>query len=309
MATLRRPAVNVTVAIATRGRPDALLRCVEAIGRQATPPSELIVVDQAPTAEARAATQSSGLPAVRYLEQEPLGLSASRNLALRAASGSVLAVTDDDCAPDTAWLEAITAAFERPSPPAAVTGPVLPLGVAPRGTFAVSLRESSVPVEHAGRVLPWDVGSGGNFAASVQVLRECGGWDERLGAGSPGQAAEDSDLLYRLLRRGLTIRYEPRAVVRHEWQTRARRLATRWSYGFGIGAMCGIWLTRGDPYAARMLAGYARLHVRPLLGGLRHGDTRRIGEHGRALASVMPGLLHGARVGRRPRTASVVAPP
>jgi len=298
----------VTVAVATRGRPAALLRCVEAIARQATPPSELIVVDQAPTPEARAAVQNSGLPAARYLEQEPLGLSASRNLALRTCAGSLLAVTDDDCAPDSTWLEAIAAAFERPTPPAAVTGPVLPLGDAAPGTFAVSLRDSKIPVDHAGRVLPWDVGSGGNFAASVAVLREHGGWDERLGAGSPGRAAEDTDLLYRLLRRGFTIRYEPRAVVRHEWQTLARRLATRWSYGYGIGAMCGIWLRQGDPYAARMLAGYARLHVRPLLGGLRHADARRIEEHGRALASLVPGLLHGARVEPPPSTASMVAP-
>ena len=288
----------ITVAVATLGRPDALARCLDAVAAQTVPAHEVIVVDQAPSAEARAAASRDGLPAVRYLEQAQLGLAASRNLALREAGGTVLAVTDDDCAPDPGWLEAVTAAFARTPAPAAVTGPILPLGERPPGTFVVSLRESRAPVDHEGRVLPWAVGSGGNFAGMTAVLRDCGGWDERLGAGSPGQAAEDSDLNHRLLRRGLVVRYEPDAVVRHEWQTLARRLATRWSYGFGVGAMCGICLRRRDAYAVRMLLGYARIHVRPLLGGLRHADGLRIREHARALASVAPGLAYGLRAGR-----------
>jgi hypothetical protein len=131
-----------------------------------------------------------------------------------------------------------------------------------------------------------------------------GGWDERLGTGSGGRAAEDSDLLYRLLLAGGTVRYEPRAVVRHEWQTRARRMATRWSYGYGIGAMCGLWLARRDPFALRMLVGYARLHVRPLLGAARHRDRSRAAEHARALGSLVPGLAYGLAARRRPSTTS-----
>ncbi|HEX6652239.1 MAG TPA: glycosyltransferase family A protein [Thermoleophilaceae bacterium] len=289
--------MTITVAIATMGRPEALARCLDAVAAQTVPAHEVIVVDQAPSAEASEAASRTGRRPVRYLEQAPLGLSASRNLALREATGNLLAVTDDDCAPDPGWLEAVAAAFARAPAPAAVTGPILPLGERPPGTFVVSLRESRAAVDHAGRVLPWTVGSGGNFAGAVAVLRDCGGWDERLGAGSRGQAAEDSDLNHRLLRRGLVVRYEPDAVVRHEWQTLERRLATRWSYGFGIGAMCGIWLRRRDAYALRALLSYARLHVRPLLGGLRRADGRRIREHGRALASVAPGLLYGLRAG------------
>jgi hypothetical protein len=142
---------------------------------------------------------------------------------------------------------------------------------------------------------PWGVGSSANFAAPVEVLRRHGGWDERLGAGSGGMAAEDADLLYRLLIGGTVVRYEPAAVVRHEWQTRERRLATRWSYGYGIGAMCGLRLAAGDIFALRMLGSYARLHVRPLLGALARRDRSRTAEHGRALASVAPGLLYGIR--------------
>lgn len=291
--------VGITVGVATLGRPDGLVRCLQGLAAQTAPPAELIVVDQAPSEEARAAVESGPLPAARYLEQPRLGLSASRNLALESARAPILAVTDDDCVPDPDWLAAVAEAVDRPPGAAAVTGPILPLGDGAPGTYAISLRDSATPLDYSGRVIPWSVGSGGNFAARTSVLRDCGGWDERLGTGSPGQAAEDADLFYRLLRAGVVVRYEPGAVVRHEWQTRARRLATRSSYGYGVGAMCGLWLARRDPYAVRMLGAYSRPHVRPLLGALWRQDRERVSEHTRALASVVPGLAYGLRAARR----------
>lgn len=290
----------ITVGIATCGRADGLARCLQALVVQTAAPEHVVVVDQHPSEDARAVVAASGLADVAYLEQPRLGLSASRNLALRTARGEILAVTDDDCAPEPDWLEAIVAALRRPPVPGAVTGPILSLGVQPPGTYAVSLRESVVPLDHAGRTHPWGVGSGANFAAPVALVRRHGGWDERLGVGSRGQAAEDADLLYRLLIAGHVVRYEPAAVVRHEWQARARRLSTRWSYGYGIGAMCGLRLAGGDGFALRMLSGYVRLHARPLLAGVVHRDRGRIAEHGRALGGLVPGVAYGLGAAREP---------
>ncbi len=142
---------------------------MRALAAQSVPPSEVIVVDQAPSHEARAAATGRDLPAVRYLEQPRLGLSASRNLALRSASTAVLAVTDDDCVPDPSWLAAIAAALEREPRPQVVTGRVLPLGERAPGTFAISLRELDTSVDHSRPVLPWTVGSGGNRARRCEV--------------------------------------------------------------------------------------------------------------------------------------------
>lgn len=298
---------SITVGVATCGRPDGLARCLAAVNLQTVAPARVVVVDQDPSDAARTAVASSGLGDAAYLEQPRMGLSASRNLALQSAHGEVLAVTDDDCAPDPKWLEAIAAALRRPPAPGAITGPILPLGHPPPGTYAVSLRESGVPVDHAGRIQPWGVGSGGNFAAPVALLRRSGGWDERLGAGSRGQAAEDSDLLYRLLSGGHIVRYDPAAVVRHEWQTRARRLATRWSYGYGIGAMCALRLVDKDGFALRMLVGYVRPHLRPLLTGVLRRDRGGIAEHGRALGSLGPGIAYGLRAAREPSRSTPIS--
>ena len=72
-------------------------------------------------------------------------------------------------------------------------------------------------------------------------------------------------------------------------------MATRWSYGYGVGAMCGLWLARRESFALRMLAGYARLHVRPLGVAIVRRDRDGMVQHWRALASLVPGVGHGLR--------------
>jgi GT2 family glycosyltransferase len=290
---------SVTVAISTCGRPEALARCLDALAAGTVSPGEVIVVDQAPLPETQAVIAVRRPLRVRYFKQARLGVSASRNLALANAKGRIHAVTDDDCVPDPDWVHELLTAFSRPPFPEAVTGRILALGPPPSGGYAVSLRESQRAADHSGRRVPWHVGSGGNFAARTEVLRKKGGWDERLGPGSSGRAAEDAELLYRLLSAGLTVRYAPAAVVRHEWQTRARRLATRDSYGYGTGAMLGILIRRRDLFAVRLLADYLWLQVRGLLSAMRRRDRFRYNGHARAIASVIPGAVYGIRAGPR----------
>ena len=288
-------AADVTVAIATCGRPAALARCLAAISGGSTRPREVVVVDQDPSPQARDAALACTALEPRYVEQSRLGLSASRNLALAGATASLLAFTDDDCAPDAGWVAAIAAAFARDPRPAAVTGPITTLGERPPGGHAISLRADTQARDFSGRMLPWEAGSGANFAAPRAVLLEHGGWDERLGVGSPGRAAEDADLLYRILRGGGIVRYDPAVVVGHEWQTWERRLATRASYAHGVGALCALWLRRGDAFALRMLASYARLHGARLAAAARGRDRARAREHARALGGLLAGMLYGAR--------------
>jgi len=292
---------TITVAVATRGRPDSLKRTLAALAAGHVAPDQLIVVDQAPTALTRAIVTGCGVPEALYLEQSRSGLSASRNLALAHARGSILAVTDDDCVPDLAWVGAIRAGIGRPPAVSAVTGPIEPLGPRPPGGHAVASRPSRSATDFRGRALPWLAGSGGNFSARTELLRQSGGWDERLGAGSPGRAAEDVDLLYRLLTAGEVVRYEPAALVRHEWQTLGRRRATRITYGFGVGAFCGVWLRAGDTFAVRMLLAFAALQGRALAGAASRRDGQALADAARMLASLGPGLVYGARIGPRPQ--------
>jgi GT2 family glycosyltransferase len=289
---------RLSIAIATCGRPEALGTCLAAIAKQSVAPDQLIVVDQQPLAETREVVTRSGL-AITYLEQARRGLSASRNLALSLAEGVVLAVTDDDCFPDSRWVEGLIAGFGSEAAPDAVTGPILPPpGDPPENMCALSLREAQTTHSFSRRVIPWRVGSGANFAARLDVLRELGGWDERLGVGSPGMAGEDIDLIDRLLAAGHSILYKGDVVMHHAWQTRQRRRATRWSYGFGIGAMCGLRLREGDNFGWRMVASYSKMHLRELVRNAQQREWTRAGERVTSLTALLPSLLYGLTAGR-----------
>jgi GT2 family glycosyltransferase len=291
----------VTAAVAACDRPDGVARCLDGLLAGELLPAELIVVDQSRDDAVEKVVRRVGRTdiAVRYVRQPRTGLSDSRNAAVAHASQPVVAFTDDDCVPHPRWLLAVSTAFAAPDGPEALTGRVLPLGEERPGTFVVSPRAGTERIDFRGRTIPWRVGTGGNFAARREWLERIGPFDSRLGAGSPGKAAEDADLLYRLLLAGATVRYDPDAIVYHERQTEAQRLASRAGYGFGIGAFCGLWLRRGDWYAARLMLGWVGLQAGLLVKAGLRGNRFLARQRRLSLGGGVRGLAYGLRLSDR----------
>ena len=212
-----------------------------------------------------------------------------------SAPAGVLAVTDDDCVPDPGWIAGLAAALTRPPAPAAVRAPILPPA---RRAAARHLRHLPPRVARAASTTRPGPAVGRRQRGELRGARRGPPGARRLGRAARHGLARPRGRgrrpPLRLLRGGGTVRYEPSAVVRHEWQPRARRYATRWSYAYGVGTMAGLWLARGEPEAARWLAGYARMHVRPLLGALRRRDRD-------GLRASTPARSAGCAAGRRPR--------
>jgi GT2 family glycosyltransferase len=286
---------GLTVAIATMDRPEGLARCLDALLHGAVLPDEVVIIDQSEDEKAKGVVEQCRVSSVSmiYIRQARHGLSASRNAAFTHASRSIVAVTDDDCVPDKEWVSIIKQTFSSMSAPDAMTGRILPLGPDIPGLFAISSRVSTVPKEFRGKVVPWLVGSGGNCAVKKEWFDRVGGYDERLGTGSPGMAAEDADFFYRLLRAGACIRYEPEGVIFHERQSKSRRLATCWSYGHGIGAFCSLWFRRRDLFALRTLAGWISWQCWYLIFAIGRGHWIQV--HQRWLS--LRGTIHGFRYG------------
>ena len=293
-----RPIARFTVAVAACDRPAPLARCLEAIARGATLPAQLVVVDQSRDSAVEAEVRALVVPGVcvHYLRQPRLGLSASRNAALAAATQPAIAFTDDDCVPDRGWLAAINSALAAADPPAAVAGRVLPLGEPAPGTYVVSPRGDDRPTDYRAGAVPWAVGTGGNFAGSHAWLARVGRCDERLGAGSPGRAAEDADLIYRVLRAGGVVRYDPSAVVYHERQTEAQRLRSRWTYGFGLAAACALWTRRGDPGGLRLLGTWMGKQAMLLVGAVARRDGFLARQRMLSIRGGVRGLFYGVRL-------------
>jgi hypothetical protein len=91
------------------------------------------------------------------------------------------------------------------------------------------------------------------MAAHRPALVAAGGFDERLGPGSHFGNSEDTELTYRLLRRGYSVVHTPATAVTHHGgrpyaSGAAREVVLRSYYSFG--AMCGRAVRRGDVLSA-----------------------------------------------------------
>jgi GT2 family glycosyltransferase len=295
----------VSAAIATLDRPEALARCLDALLSGIVLPAEVVVVDQSTNDATKAVIEprQAGAVPIIYIRQQRRGLSASRNAALAQVSYPVVAVTDDDCVPDPGWVAAIERAFASPAAPHALGGRVLPLGPEVPGTYVIAVRESPLRAEFSGKALPWLVGSGNNFAVKTDWFSRIGGCDERLGVGSPGKAAEDIDLFYRLLRAGAHVRYEPEALVYHQRQTKTQRLRSRYGYGYGVGAFCSLCLRRGDLYALRVFAHWLCWQCKDLAVATGRWQLQEAHQRWLALRGTVSGLIYGLRVKESVRSA------
>lgn len=290
-----KPTANLAVAIATMDRPDDLACCLEAILKGDVLPGELVVIDQSAGQDTeRLMERFRDAPCqVHYVHQPKRGLSASRNTAIEHSSSPFIAFSDDDCVPDPAWVARLEQAFLSAPFPAAVSGRVLPYGAESPELYSVSPRESTICADYTGKNIPWNVGTGGNFAIQREWLERVGKYDERLGAGSPGKAAEDADMIFRLLRSGGMIRYEPKVVVFHKRQDISRRMTSRWNYGFGIGTFCASWLRRLDFYSAYILASWLSTLSRELLGLTLRGQRQEAQQRVQSLSGTLKGFVYG----------------
>ena len=298
-ATLR--SASISVAISTMHRPDALGRCLSAIWRGTLRPQAIVVVDQSGddvTEHLIGEQIADGLP-ILYRRAAPRGLGASQNLAVSLATTAVVAITDDDCIADARWLETLASAFEAMPPLDLVGGAVHALPAEGDRTWPVSLRTSPARLDLHGYAPPWTVGSGNNFAVRRATYLRLGGCDERLGPGSPGKGGVDTDLFYRFLRSGARARYEPAAVVYHERQRYADRLARRPLYGHGVGAGVAFRLKDRDATAVRLLLDWAVLRLSTLGRAAIRRDWRAVREELVMLGSTAEGFAHGLRAPAR----------
>lgn len=261
---MSRPPVPLSVVVCTMNRPEAIVRCLQALLAADPPPAEIVVVDQGSD------PLDEGLRArVEYLPMEDRGVSRARNHGAAAARHDLLAFTDDDCVPAPGWLGALAAAYDEGVD--GVTGRVLPLPGGATGV-AVSSRTSERRRTFSGPgQTPWDIGTGGNLSLRRRALDAVGGFHEGLGPGTRGRAAEDVDLLYRVVAAGFTIRYEPQVVVYHELKSRRTRVGGRFGYGFGLGSFLVRHAASGDVHARTLRRRYVRGVGRTMASGLRHG--------------------------------------
>jgi GT2 family glycosyltransferase len=227
-------AATVSVIVCTRNRPGELERLLGSLASMPLQPTEIIVVDNAPTSSLTEEVVAAAEGCRYVLEPRP-GLSIARNRGVRATIGDIVAFVDDDTVVHPDWLWRLAACFDSPDT-MAVTGLVLPAALETEAQLAFQRElgglnhgyrrvrfDSEFFADWEPRGVPaWFVGAGANMAFRREAFRKVGGFDERLGAGAAG-CSEDSEIWYRLLADGWTCIYEPSAVVFHhhrdDWES------------------------------------------------------------------------------------------
>jgi GT2 family glycosyltransferase len=322
-ASVASPAI--TVVVTTCANAAALVRCVAAILACGYAPLEVVVVENRPDGSPTATELAERFGAdarVRHVEEPRAGLSYARNAGLAHATGELVVFTDDDVIVDPGWLRAIAAAFAGGA--GCVTGLIMPLAI---DTPAQALFEQfagfgkgfarrtfRLAEANGDPLFPYaagSFGSGANTALRASVARRLGGFDVRLGAGTPACGGEDLDMYIRLLLAGEQIVYEPAALVFHEHPAQGSRLRRRgFDYGVGLTAM----LTK------QLLAGPRLPLLRAVPAGIRYirdADSRKNASRGadyprRLTALERLGMLAGpfayASSRRRARRVARAAP-
>jgi len=246
---------STSVVIPTIGRPAYVRTLVLSLLDADTAPDEVLVVDNRPSdggTAAMVARDFADEPRVRYLAEPVPGASRARNRGLRAARGELVAFLDDDVVADRGWLAAIHETWAATPGAGCVTGLILPaeletpaqLLVQAYGGFDKGFRRRVYDLgdnrlDHP--LYPYLVGaygSGANALFDRRALLRLGGFDERLGPGTPTRAGEDLDVLLRTVLDGAAVAYEPAALVRHHHRSdyaHLRQMA--YDYGVGLSAL------------------------------------------------------------------------
>jgi len=248
------------VVVATRDRPHLLAGCLDALAATLGPDDELLVVDSA--GRTGATGRLCAERGVRVLRASEPGTSRARNAGWRATSAELVAFTDDDCLPAPDWAQVLRTALDTAD---LVTGRVLPdRAVAAPVSVLDDLRGRDLTVAD----LP---GHGACCAVRRSLLARVGGFDERLGPGTPLRAAEDGDLFGRVLAAGGRGRYAPEAVVVHR-QWRGRGAALRLSFSYGVG-QAGAAVRAGRPVLPAVWDDGVRAAGRDLRAGYLTGTA------------------------------------
>ena len=218
------PAPSISVVIPTRMRNCDLELCLEAVRRQQWIASEVIVVDSAPRDDsARAVAERF---AARYVAEPRLGAARARNRGMQAATGDIVAFTDDDAVPEPGWLSALAPEFADPRV-ALVAGQVLPPQSLEAGLDALYRLSGFDGLPTARIVLDADspgwftqisflpFGIAPNLAIRRSVLQRWAGFDARLGPGTPVPGHEEQRAFHELIELGYRLVYQPASRVVH----------------------------------------------------------------------------------------------
>lgn len=287
----------VSVVVASRGRPEALARCLRGLSQLLYPSFEIVVVTDAAGRRAMAGYGER----IKVVPFDVPNLAAARNAGIGQAAGEIVAFIDDDSVPEPTWLSWLVGPFAD-AQVAAVGGLV-------RGRNGISVQWGPAEVDSRGARraldLPMDRATvrggrpglglkteGTSMAVRRTIVAAMGGFDPAFPF-----YLDDTDLDLRLAAAGAVVAWEPRAEVHHGFLESERRRADRVPRTlFDIGASLAAFGLRHAPGAEGLLAEETARQRRRLLQHMVAGRLEP-----RELGPLMATLAQGWEAGQQRR--------
>lgn len=247
-------ALNVSIVIVSRERPDDLARVLTSLRFLQYPTFEVIVVTRD---DPKALfPEICGILRIKFVPFDNANISAARNLGIAHAAGEIIAFCDDDAVPEPSWLTHLIAPFCTPDVGAA--------GGFVRGRNGISFQWKGRSIDRLGRhekIEPVTdkpvilVGNrekaikteGTNCAFRKSALLLLGGFDENF-----RYFLDESDLNMRLGMAGWKTAIVPLAEVHHGFSKGPTRTARRAPRSlFEIGASKAYYCRKHAPTDSR----------------------------------------------------------
>lgn len=202
--------MRFSLVVATLGRDRDLALLFDSLLAQGRADFEVIVIDQ--NADDRVIPIIADYaPRLALLHRRSARNNANhaRNLGLRLARGEIVGFPDDDCLYPPGLLDQVDAAFAADPAVQVLTGPA----ASPEGGLGSGRwRAESGPITQAN---VWTSVIEFNLFLRRATALALGGFDERLGPGTPFGSAEGNDLVLRAIAAGHAARYAAAQRIIH----------------------------------------------------------------------------------------------
>jgi len=276
---------RVSVIVCSYNGGSTLDQCLRSLLALDYPDYEVILVDDGSTDNTPEI--AARYPTVRIIRQTNQGLSAARNVGLRASTGAIVAYTDSDCYADVDWLARLVYQLQRTGA-SAVGGPNmspddgwLAACVAASPGQPMHVLESDQVAEH----IP-----GCNMAYRREALEAIGGFNVRY-----RKAGDDVDACWRLQQGDMWITFAPGAFVWHHRRQNPRAYLGQQA-GYGE-AEALLWFDHPDRFNLRGEGLWRGALYGASLKGLRFGKNvvyRGVFGTGLFQTLYQPGVAHWA---------------
>lgn len=209
----------ISVIICTYNHSRPLTRTLDALLNQEYPGGgleyEVIVVDNNSNDDTKE-TVMSYAPRfngrLKYCFEPSQGQAFARNAGIKAAKADIVVFTDDDCVPAGNWFSSICDEFRNDNSVMILTGQT---GLLNKDHFPLSTKVDDKRQEFASPCAPWEIGHGNNLSIKKSLFNEVGTFNVAFGPGTFLGCADDTDFIYRALKRRHKIVYSPRVFVYH----------------------------------------------------------------------------------------------